>query len=198
MYLHVCAGFNDYVPVTRGNKDSVSTLPTCRSICCFLANASCSRNLHGTGSGRVAQFPAEASVRGTGSTGIIITPSNAARVRWGQHADTGRRGKCQDRRWRLTVRARAQVIKMFDHCKRHLKHGNPLVFFPEGSRSTDGSIKQFKPGAFSLALETQVVLFLPPFVLAAAYAPFCLVVTAARICAASRRTCQQGCSVAHP
>ena len=27
MYLHVCAGFNDYVPVTRGNKDSVSTLP---------------------------------------------------------------------------------------------------------------------------------------------------------------------------
>ena len=171
MYLHVCAGFNDYVPVTRGNKDSVSTLPTCRSICCFIANASCSRNLHGTGSGRVAQFPAEASVRGTGSTGIIITPSNAARFRWGQHADTGKRGKCQDRRWRLTVRARAQVIKMFDHCKRHLKHGNPLVFFPEGSRSTDGSIKQFKPGAFSLALETQVVLFLAPFVFAAAYAP---------------------------
>ena len=69
------------------------------------------------------------------------------------------------------MRARAQVIKMFDHCKRHLKHGNPLVFFPEGSRSTDGSIKQFKPGAFSLALETQVVLFLAPFVFAAAYAP---------------------------
>ena len=61
------------------------------------------------------------------------------------------------------MRARAQVIKMFDHCKRHLKHGNPLVFFPEGTRSTDGSIKQFKPGAFSLALETQVVLFLAPF-----------------------------------
>ena len=171
MYLHVCAGFNDYVPVTRGNKDSVSTLPpvaACTTFCKRLVQSQPPR--HGLRSRRPVSCRCY-SVRGTGSTGIIITPSNAARVRWGQHADTGRRGKCQDRRWRLTVRARAQVIKMFDHCKRHLKHGNPLVFFPEGSRSTDGSIKQFKPGAFSLALETQVVLFLAPFVFAAAYAP---------------------------
>lgn len=48
------------------------------------------------------------------------------------------------------------VVKMFDHCKRHLAHNNPLVFFPEGSRSTDGNIKDFKPGAFSLAIEQGV------------------------------------------
>uniref|UniRef100_A0A7S0EBP5 Phospholipid/glycerol acyltransferase domain-containing protein n=1 Tax=Hanusia phi TaxID=3032 RepID=A0A7S0EBP5_9CRYP len=48
------------------------------------------------------------------------------------------------------------VHKMFDHCKRQLNAGNSLVFFPEGSRSTDGQIKAFKPGAFSLAMEAQV------------------------------------------
>jgi len=48
------------------------------------------------------------------------------------------------------------IEKMFKHCKKHLTAGSSLVFFPEGSRSTDGSVKPFKHGAFTLAIEAQV------------------------------------------
>mmetsp|Transcript_6826 Transcript_6826/g.13476 ORF Transcript_6826/g.13476 Transcript_6826/m.13476 type:complete len:288 (-) Transcript_6826:67-930(-) len=48
------------------------------------------------------------------------------------------------------------IQAMFAHCKRHLSAGSPLVFFPEGSRSVDGTVKPFKHGAFSLAIEAQV------------------------------------------
>ncbi|BBH51989.1 lysophospholipid acyltransferase family protein [Fluviispira sanaruensis] len=34
---------------------------------------------------------------------------------------------------------------------RHLRRGTPMVFFPEGTRSEDGKIKEFKSGAFRLA-----------------------------------------------
>ena len=74
MYLRVCAGFNDYVPVTRGNKDSVSTLPpvaACTTFCKRLVQSQPPR--HGLRSRRPVSCRCY-SVRGTGSTGIIITP----------------------------------------------------------------------------------------------------------------------------
>jgi 1-acyl-sn-glycerol-3-phosphate acyltransferase len=37
---------------------------------------------------------------------------------------------------------------------RVLRHGEPLVVFPEGGRSPDGRLQPFRPGAFRLALAT--------------------------------------------
>jgi 1-acyl-sn-glycerol-3-phosphate acyltransferase len=37
---------------------------------------------------------------------------------------------------------------------RILRQGEPLVIFPEGGRSRDGSLQAFRPGAFRLALAT--------------------------------------------
>lgn len=38
----------------------------------------------------------------------------------------------------------------------HLRNGIPMVFFPEGTRSKDGTMRPFKVGAFRLADENQV------------------------------------------
>jgi 1-acyl-sn-glycerol-3-phosphate acyltransferase len=53
---------------------------------------------------------------------------------------------------------RESVIKMLAECSRLLKRGNPVLFFPEGTRSDDGSLKPFKDGAFELAVEHGVPL----------------------------------------
>jgi 1-acyl-sn-glycerol-3-phosphate acyltransferase len=39
---------------------------------------------------------------------------------------------------------------------RTLKNGMPLVIFPEGGRTSDGKIQPFLPGAFFLAIKSQV------------------------------------------
>ena len=39
---------------------------------------------------------------------------------------------------------------------RILRQGEPLVIFPEGGRSRDGSLQPFRPGAFRIALATGV------------------------------------------
>lgn len=39
-------------------------------------------------------------------------------------------------------------------CQKYLDSNMPVVFFPEGRRSMDGSIMEFKDGAFRLAIET--------------------------------------------
>jgi 1-acyl-sn-glycerol-3-phosphate acyltransferase len=41
-------------------------------------------------------------------------------------------------------------------CAKHIKEKTPVLFFPEGTRSKDGKLKQFKPGAFKLAAEYKV------------------------------------------
>jgi 1-acyl-sn-glycerol-3-phosphate acyltransferase len=46
---------------------------------------------------------------------------------------------------------RASVMQMFEHCTRTLAQGNSIMMFPEGTRSLDGKLKAFKPGAFDLA-----------------------------------------------
>jgi 1-acyl-sn-glycerol-3-phosphate acyltransferase len=43
------------------------------------------------------------------------------------------------------------ALKMIKQAQEHLKQGNSVLIFPEGTRSTDGKIKRFKDGAFVLA-----------------------------------------------
>lgn len=39
-------------------------------------------------------------------------------------------------------------------CKKYLENGMPICIFPEGTRSKDGNLQEFKDGAFRLAIET--------------------------------------------
>ena len=50
---------------------------------------------------------------------------------------------------------RASVIQMIEHCTRILAEGNSIMMFPEGTRSMDGRLRAFKPGAFELALKCE-------------------------------------------
>lgn len=49
---------------------------------------------------------------------------------------------------------RASVVQMMAACEKTLAEGNPILMFPEGTRSLTGELKAFKPGAFELALKT--------------------------------------------
>lgn len=44
--------------------------------------------------------------------------------------------------------------KAMQKCRWYLDNGMPVMIFPEGTRSDDGSIKPFKEGAFRLAIES--------------------------------------------
>ena len=46
------------------------------------------------------------------------------------------------------------VLRMMNTCKKVLGSGISILMFPEGTRSLDGSLGDFKDGAFNLALET--------------------------------------------
>jgi 1-acyl-sn-glycerol-3-phosphate acyltransferase len=48
------------------------------------------------------------------------------------------------------------IAKMMKDSSRTLDEGSSVLFFPEGTRSRDGRIKDFKLGAFTLAKEKQV------------------------------------------
>jgi 1-acyl-sn-glycerol-3-phosphate acyltransferase len=50
----------------------------------------------------------------------------------------------------------------------YLDHGMPVMIFPEGTRSRDGKMGPFKPGAFRLAIEAQVPI-VPVAVTGSAY-----------------------------
>ena len=52
------------------------------------------------------------------------------------------------------------IARMMEDCERALESGSSILLFPEGTRSDDGEIKPFKPGAFILA-EKQKVPVLP-------------------------------------
>jgi len=48
----------------------------------------------------------------------------------------------------------SSMRRMMAEAKKTLKSGSSLMIFPEGTRSRDGNLQQFKTGAFHLALET--------------------------------------------
>jgi len=48
--------------------------------------------------------------------------------------------------------------QMMERCRYWLRRGMPVVFFPEGTYSTDGQLLPFKRGAFLLAIEERVPL----------------------------------------
>jgi 1-acyl-sn-glycerol-3-phosphate acyltransferase len=49
---------------------------------------------------------------------------------------------------------RGSVVQMMKACEETLAQGNPIMMFPEGTRSRDGQMRSFKTGAFELALKT--------------------------------------------
>ncbi|HEY6461612.1 MAG TPA: lysophospholipid acyltransferase family protein [Polyangiaceae bacterium] len=46
---------------------------------------------------------------------------------------------------------RSSIIKMMAECRKHLGRGMPVLVFPEGTRTQDGELQEFKDGAFQLA-----------------------------------------------
>lgn len=47
---------------------------------------------------------------------------------------------------------RESVVQMMAACEKTLAEGNSIMMFPEGTRSVTGELKEFKTGAFELAL----------------------------------------------
>ena len=46
---------------------------------------------------------------------------------------------------------RESIQKMLEKCEKTIAQGSSIFFFPEGTRSKNGLLKSFKPGAFVLA-----------------------------------------------
>jgi 1-acyl-sn-glycerol-3-phosphate acyltransferase len=53
----------------------------------------------------------------------------------------------------------ASVRRMMERCDRLLAAGSPLMIFPEGRRTSDGTLQPFKDGAFELAVRHAVPVF---------------------------------------
>ena len=51
------------------------------------------------------------------------------------------------------------VRRMMELCNRLLESGSPLLIFPEGRRTSDGTLQPFKDGAFDLAVRHGVPVF---------------------------------------
>ncbi|MCO5592149.1 hypothetical protein L7F22_046145 [Adiantum nelumboides] len=54
---------------------------------------------------------------------------------------------------RMDTKSQMECLR---HCQKLIKQGVPVFFFPEGTRSRDGKMAQFKRGAFTLAAKAQV------------------------------------------
>jgi 1-acyl-sn-glycerol-3-phosphate acyltransferase len=50
---------------------------------------------------------------------------------------------------------RSSVAVMLRTCRKNLAAGNSIMMFPEGTRSLNGELRSFKPGAFDLAKEAK-------------------------------------------
>ncbi len=48
---------------------------------------------------------------------------------------------------------RGSIKTMLEESRKALSAGSSVFFFPEGTRSQDGELRSFKPGAFKLAQE---------------------------------------------
>src|SRR5881628_3947896 len=54
--------------------------------------------------------------------------------------------------------SRDSVARALHACERALAQGSSIMMFPEGTRSPDGRLKAFKPGAFVLAQRARVAI----------------------------------------
>jgi 1-acyl-sn-glycerol-3-phosphate acyltransferase len=50
---------------------------------------------------------------------------------------------------------RQSVTEMMKSCQKTLDQGNSIMMFPEGTRSPTGQLREFKPGAFELAVKNR-------------------------------------------
>ncbi len=50
----------------------------------------------------------------------------------------------------------SKAVKSLEQAGARIREGNPVILFPEGTRSKDGRLRPFKKGAFHLALKAQV------------------------------------------
>jgi len=57
---------------------------------------------------------------------------------------------------RLKRGDKAGIARMFADCEKALSRGSSIFMFPEGTRSRNGELKEFKPGAFLLAKKMNV------------------------------------------
>ncbi len=55
---------------------------------------------------------------------------------------------------RLKRGDRDSVSEMMNACEKALGEGNSIMMFPEGTRSPTGQMREFKPGAFEIAVRT--------------------------------------------
>ena len=55
---------------------------------------------------------------------------------------------------RLKRGDRDSAIEMMNACEKTLGEGNSIMMFPEGTRSPTGQMREFKPGAFEIAVRT--------------------------------------------
>jgi 1-acyl-sn-glycerol-3-phosphate acyltransferase len=52
--------------------------------------------------------------------------------------------------------SKKSTLKMMRECRNYLENRSSIMIFPEGSRSFDGKLRNFKDGAFRLALQTNL------------------------------------------